>query len=77
MNKLLLPLGFAALSLALLASQAFAYQFIISGNPVAAATEGSCSVASAGIALGTGTISAAAVPDAPHQRGVRRHRAPH
>ena len=37
-----------------------AYQFIISGDPVVAATEGRCVVASSGTSLVTGTLSATA-----------------
>ena len=49
--------------LALLAAAAFVplhadtYQFIISGNPVAAATVDSCAVASTATSLDTGTLS--------------------
>ena len=40
------------------ATSADGYQYIISGNPVAAATENSCVVASSGTALVTGTRAA-------------------
>ena len=43
---------------ALMPSRADTYQFIISGDPIAAATVDSCAVASSATALVTGTYSA-------------------
>ena len=43
---------------ALMPSRADTYQFIISGDPIAAATVDSCAVASSATALATGTYSA-------------------
>lgn len=55
-----LMLCLVAMLLAPLASPADAYQFIISGDPVAAATASSRAAASSGSALVTGTLSAPA-----------------
>lgn len=57
--KKLLTIGAAAMLLMPLVSSADDYQFIISGDPVAAATVGSCSVASSGKALVTDALTAA------------------
>ena len=57
--KRLLIIGAAAMLLMPLVSSADDYQFIISGDPVAAATVGSCSVASSGKALVTDALTAA------------------
>lgn len=56
MKKLLLMIG-AAAALAPLMSSADDYQFIISGDPVAAASAGSRAVASPGTSLVTGTLT--------------------
>jgi hypothetical protein len=53
MNKLLIMTGAAAAMLAPLTSSADDYQFIISGDPVAAATAGSSEAATLGMALVT------------------------
>ena len=47
-----------ATAAALMPSRADTYQFIISGDPIAAATVDSCAVASSATALVTGTYSA-------------------
>jgi len=57
--KRLLIIGTAAVLLMPLVSSADDYQFIISGDPVAAATVGSCSVASSGKALVTDALATA------------------
>ena len=57
--KKLLIIGAAAMLLVPLEVSADTYQFIISGDPVAAATVGSCSVASSGKALVTDALTAA------------------
>ena len=56
--RMLCLVGAAAVLLAPLASSADDYQFIISGDPVAAATAGSCSAASSGRALATDALAA-------------------
>lgn len=65
MKRLLQAAVFStAVSAAYSSVQADDYKFIISGDPVAAATEDSCIVASAATSLNTGTLSvfSAAVP---------------
>ena len=62
MKKLIIIGGAAVLLIPLLAL-ADAYQFIISGDPVAAATEDSHAVASAGISLETGMRTAPTAAD--------------
>lgn len=57
--KKLLTIGAAAMLLMPLVSSADDYQFIISGDPVAAASVGSCSAASAGKALVTDALTSA------------------
>ena len=57
--KKLLIIGAAAVLLVPLVVSADTYQFIISGDPVAAATVGSCSAASSGKALVTDALTAA------------------
>ena len=57
--KKLLIIGAAAVLLVPLVVSADTYQFIISGDPVAAATVGSCSAASSGKALVTDTLTTA------------------
>ena len=59
-NRLLI-IGAAAILLVPLVVLADTYQFIISGDPVAAATVGSCATASSGISLATGTLTAPTV----------------
>ena len=54
-----LIIGAAAMLLVPLVVSADTYQFIISGDPVAAATVGSCSAASSGKALVTDALTAA------------------
>ncbi len=56
--KRLLTIGTAAMLLIPLVSSADDYQFIISGDPVAAATVGSCSAASSGKSLVTDALTA-------------------
>ena len=58
MRKLLI-IGAVAVLLVPLVVSADTYQFIISGDPVAAATVGSCSAASSGKALVTDALTAA------------------
>ena len=62
MNRLLL-IGATAMLLVPMEALADAYQFIISGDPVAAATEGCRVVASSGISLETGMLTAPAAAD--------------
>ena len=57
--KKLLIIGAAAMLLMPLVSSADDYQFIISGDPVAAATVGSCSATSSGKALVTDALTKA------------------
>ena len=57
--KKLLIIGAAAMLLMPLVSSADDYQFIISGDPVAAATVGSCSATSSGKALVTDALTTA------------------
>ena len=57
--KRLLTIGIAAMLFMPLVSSADDYQYIISGDPVAAATVGSCSVASSGKSLMTDALTAA------------------
>lgn len=57
--KKLLIIGAAAVLLVPLVVSADTYQFIISGDPVAASTVGSCSAASSGKALVTDALTAA------------------
>ena len=61
--KTLLIIGAAATLFVPLVSLADAYQFIISGDPVAAATEGCRVVASSGTSLETGTLTAPTAAD--------------
>ena len=61
--KKLLIIGAAATLLVPMVVLADTYQFIISGNPVAAATEDSRAVASSGISLVTGTRTAPTAAD--------------
>ena len=61
--KTLLIIGAAAMLLVSMEALADAYQFIISGDPVAAATEGCRVVASSGTSLETGTLSAPTAAD--------------
>ena len=61
--KTLLIIGAAATLLVPLVSSADAYQFIISGDPVAAATEGCRVVASSGTSLETGMLTAPTAAD--------------
>lgn len=63
MNRLLL-IGSAAMLLVPMEALADAYQFIISGDPVAAAMEGCRVVASSGTSLETGTLTAPTAADA-------------
>ncbi len=58
MKRLLQMIGAAAAMLAAQMSSADDYQFIISGDPVAAASVGSKAVASPGTSLVTGTLTA-------------------
>ncbi len=57
--KRLLTIGIAAMLFMPLVSSADDYQYIISGDPVAAATVGSCSAASSGKALVTDALATA------------------
>ena len=57
--KILLIIGAAAMLLSPMVVSADEYQFIISGDPVAAATVGSCSAASPGKALVTDALTVA------------------
>ena len=59
MKKLFLIGAVAAMSFVPLVSSADDYPYIISGDPVAAATVGSCSAASSGKALVTDALTAA------------------
>ena len=59
--KRLLTIGTAAMLLMPLVSSADDYQFIISGDPVAAATVGNCSAASSGKALVSDALATASV----------------
>ena len=61
--KKLIMLGWTAMLLIPLMALADTYQFIISGDPVAAATEGSRAVPSSGISLETGMRTAPTVAD--------------
>ncbi len=61
--KRLLIIGVPAILLIPLVALADAYQFIISGDPVAAATEGSRAVPSSGISLETGVRTAPTAAD--------------
>ena len=54
-------IGAAAVLLMPLVSSADDYRFIISGDPVAAATVGSCSAASSGRALATDALTTSSV----------------
>ena len=63
MNRLLLLIGAAAMLLVSIEALADAYQFIISGDPVAAATEGCRVAASSGTSLVTGTLTAPTAAD--------------
>ena len=62
MNRLLL-IGVAALLLVPMEALADDYQFIISGDPVAASTEGCRVVASSGTSLETGMLTASTAAD--------------
>ena len=62
MNRLLL-IGAAAMLLVSMEALADAYQFIISGDPVAAATEGCRVVASSGTSLETGIFTTPTAAD--------------
>ena len=62
MNRLLL-IGAAAMLLVPMEALADAYQFIISGDPVAASTEGCRVVASSGTSLETGMLTAPTAAD--------------
>ncbi|MBR2838326.1 MAG: hypothetical protein IKE55_06075 [Kiritimatiellae bacterium] len=62
MNRLLL-IGAAAMPLVPMGASADAYQFIISGDPVAAATEGCRVVASSGTSLETGRLATTTAAD--------------
>ena len=55
MNRLLPVIGAAMLAPLMLSADS--YQFIISGDPVAAATVNSCAEVSPGTALASGTLS--------------------
>jgi len=61
MKRLFLIGAVAAVSLVPLVSSADDYPYIISGDPVAAATAGSCSAASSGKALVTDALATASV----------------
>lgn len=61
--KKLIMLGWTAMLLIPLMALADTYQFIISGDPVAAATEGSRAVPSSGISLETGMRTAPTAAD--------------
>lgn len=62
--KLLAMTIAAALTLASMVSPADEYQYIISGDPVAASTENSCATASSSASLVTGSLSAPGVANA-------------
>ena len=59
--KKLLIISAAAILLVPLVALADAYQFIISGDPIAAATEGTSSAASSGMSFATGALKKTAV----------------
>lgn len=61
--KTLLIIGAAAMLLVPMAALADAYQFIISGDPVAASTEGCRVVASSGASLETGMLTTPTTAD--------------
>ena len=61
MKKLLAMMGSVALAFSPFASSAEGYQFVVGGDPAAAATANSVSAVSPGRALATDSLSAASV----------------